>query len=290
MRLAIATRSIRNPARPGGPLRPAGGRSGFTLIEILVVVAIIALLVSILLPSLQAAREEAGTVVCMNQIRQFGQGFEYYGSAHQQNPPPNRQYVVNSAGKLVYSGTPPEYRDSDWWYYRHMIPKFIPQGKLTSTNSAFFGIYACPAEKVNAGRSYSMNIFASNCPPVGPNVKLATPYADGVPFNPYTVKSAHLYMLLAESHADKPDARNPGYYGSDYVIGDSGPTYAKFKADIDFAKHRQKANFLLSDLHVASLRRRQVVKPQTVAAAKWLSTLAVQWSPEDARWNVAMPE
>jgi len=57
-------------------------RRGFTLIELLVVVAIIALLISILLPSLARARESARIAVCQTRMRSWGQGFQAYASTY----------------------------------------------------------------------------------------------------------------------------------------------------------------------------------------------------------------
>jgi len=51
--------------------------ASFTLIELLVVVAIIAVLVSILLPALASAREQTRTMTCLNMLRHYGLGQEY---------------------------------------------------------------------------------------------------------------------------------------------------------------------------------------------------------------------
>ena len=50
----------------------------FTLIELLVVVAIIALLISILLPSLNRARDQARQLVCVTQLRSQGEAANFY--------------------------------------------------------------------------------------------------------------------------------------------------------------------------------------------------------------------
>jgi prepilin-type N-terminal cleavage/methylation domain-containing protein len=78
--------------------RPAACRRGFTLVELLVVIAIIGILIAILLPAVQAAREAARRVQCSNNIRQMGLAVLNYESTKKQFPYGSTWYVPSSKG------------------------------------------------------------------------------------------------------------------------------------------------------------------------------------------------
>jgi prepilin-type N-terminal cleavage/methylation domain-containing protein len=83
----------------------------FTLIELLVVVAIIGVLISILLPALNMARENARRAVCLSQLRSIGQGFTSYAQDNADFLPYNQNIFPECSGAVAWfndsSGLPP---------------------------------------------------------------------------------------------------------------------------------------------------------------------------------------
>jgi len=96
-------------------------RSGFTLVELLVVIAIIGILVSILLPAVQAAREAARRLQCQNNIKQLGLAIQNYHDIFRALP---------ASGIVSPSATYYQPRTGQQFSWIVLILKQIEQGNL----------------------------------------------------------------------------------------------------------------------------------------------------------------
>ncbi|HNQ22030.1 MAG TPA: prepilin-type N-terminal cleavage/methylation domain-containing protein [Phycisphaerae bacterium] len=145
--------------------RPAGrgdsGRAGFTLVELLVVIAIIALLLSILLPSLASARGAAKAAACAAQLHGCGNGLAAYGTEFNEwLPGYNTSGVAIRA--LRFKATSESWRlkkpkvpvqPQDW-----ITPFLNLEGSLPDSRAERFRIatdhYKCPSQRAVQSRLY----------------------------------------------------------------------------------------------------------------------------------------
>jgi prepilin-type N-terminal cleavage/methylation domain-containing protein/prepilin-type processing-associated H-X9-DG protein len=124
-------------------------RLGFTLVELLVVIAIIAILVVMLLPAVQAAREAAWAIHCTNNLKQIQLALLNYESAVKTFPPGTLPHVQSGAASWGWSGVILPYLEEE---AAHSVCDFdFGYGTLQNREAikTFFVTYQCPSAPEN---------------------------------------------------------------------------------------------------------------------------------------------
>jgi prepilin-type N-terminal cleavage/methylation domain-containing protein len=232
--------------------------SGFTLVEILVVVAIIAILITLMLPAIQATRESARKSQCANNLKQIGLGMHAYLDNHKAFPP-----GYTSKVKADHDDAGPG------WSWGARIMPFLEESPLHDQidyNAALWGseskavrmtsvaLFACPSDEmferiINIPSKSSTLIicqmaagnYVASAGTIRPTCKLCRDAFDGVFGRNRAIKPKELQDGLSKtlaigeraSHWSRPtiwgvtpnskviDNQKPGLYaaGPAYVLG-----------------------------------------------------------------------
>jgi prepilin-type N-terminal cleavage/methylation domain-containing protein/prepilin-type processing-associated H-X9-DG protein len=194
-------------------------RRGFTLVELLVVIGIIALLISMLLPALRKARESANAVSCASNMKQAGYAIKMYQHDNRGFLP--RAYEIVSGSGLVWA---------------HQLRPYVPGDR--------------PYEKIHC-TSIDLEIGGSSTLTFGLNVDLIAFDLSRFKRTDKLRNSSEI-ILVADSIGHTMGLFHP--YTA-YMLGPAeGGSFAAYGVGkVDF-RHNKTANVLYLDIHVSAER------------------------------------
>ena len=271
---------------------------GFTLVELLVVIGIIAVLVGILLPVLANARKSAMDMQCQSNIRQLCSAMIMYANEFKGRYPPN----IGTSGAGVH-----------WWYDAERLGRYLPKTKQFGTTSVFGTVFICPRDE-EAGRSYAMNYYASSGPitPAFNTMDWAQYFTAGSKpaselmlitekwsvFGPQGSYAAGNVVGLSGINITTPGAppfstpKTPGGRWAGNLSVNTGGRFGTTPTELDYTRHRKRGegrtyldadgriNIGFADGHVAMFRTKELGDASTSK-----SKFAALWSPMDKAWQ-----
>lgn len=137
-------------------------RYGFTLIELLVVIAVLALLVGLLLPAIQASREAARLAGCANNLRQLGIGLQSYIASMQTFPPGSnagRGFSMHAV-LLPWLGESNLFNQIDFGHGQPYL-SYVYDANYTIATSRL-SLFLCPSDALSGTQTYGSTSYAGN--------------------------------------------------------------------------------------------------------------------------------
>jgi prepilin-type N-terminal cleavage/methylation domain-containing protein/prepilin-type processing-associated H-X9-DG protein len=197
-------------------------RRGFTLVELLVVIAVIGVLVGLLLPAVQAAREAARCASCLNNLRQIGLATHMFADSNHGRFPQN-----------VHAGT-----GKSWVYTLSPYVENVEEIRICPDDPKGRDLLLNGAK----GTSYMINEFIS------------TPLPESV-LNLHKMKQTSKVIILFEG-ADGRTVSQEHVHASEWYTPlkiSKGQVWERMLTEIQPSRHGDTANYLYADGHVDTI-------------------------------------